>query len=437
MKTRFFNWILVAAIAGGVTAACADDDHVTDGTGGANQGGKANTGGSGARGGAPSTGGTSVAGEGGATTSTGGSAGAPEGGAAGSATSGGTNPGAGGMSPGAGGTSAGSGGVVLGNGGSTAGSGGVLVGSGGVTQGQGGTGTGAVGGAEGGAGGFPEPGGAGGQGGEGGEGGAAVDPLVQRGEYLVVTVAQCGGCHTANNSTQFLGGNPNYRVGATAVPAPNLTSDPTGLGDWTDAEIKRALREGIDDEGRQLSAGMPYWLYHNLTDADADAIVAYLRSVPKVQNIVGDSNAAATAVTPLSPSAFPSTSLTSGAEFESAQRGKYLLTSAARCVSCHSVLTNGVPAPAFSGRGATSSGLVYPANLTPDATGIGGWSANDVATVLLTYTAKGTTTPLCNMPRYTGLTPEDALAIGHYLTTIPAVENVAASLPDLPACLVN
>lgn len=433
MKTRFFNWIFVAAAASAVTAACADDDHVTDGTGGAHQGGKASTGGSGARGGAPSSGGTAAAGEGGAPTPNGGSAGAPEGGAAGAPSSGGRNPGAGGATA-SGGTSAGSGGVVISNGGSTAGSGGTQVGTGGISQGQGGSGgklTGGTGNVEGGAGGFPEFGGAGGQ---GGEGGAPVDPIVQRGQYLVVTVAQCGGCHTAANSTQLLGGNPNFRFNSVLVPAPNLTSDATGLGDWTDVEIKRALRDGIDDQGRQLSPGMPYWLYHNLTDADADAIVAYLRSVPKVQNIVGDSNAAATPVAPLLPSAFPATSLTTGPQFESAQQGKYLLTSAARCVSCHSVATAGIPAPAFSGRAASTAGGVYPANLTPDATGIAGWTANDVATVLLTHTAKGTTTSLCAMPRYTGLTPADALGIGNYLTTIPAVENTSASLPALPAC---
>lgn len=408
MKTRFLHLIFVATVAGTVSTACGDDDDSSGATGGAShQGGKASTGGLG-NGGAGHAG----AGHGGVLSTggvgEGGSSGAPEGGGAGApVSSGGTNPGAGGSNAGRGG--------VTGNGGTS----------------SGGTGTGgiSIGGAGGaGAGGGPE-------GGAGGEGRAA-DPLVQRGQYLVLTVAQCQSCHTdTQKGTGVLAGNPSFRVNGALIPTPNLTPDATGLRDWSDEQIKRAFRDGIDDEDRQLSAAMPYWLYHNLTDADADAIVAYLRSIAPIANEVPPTMVVSTAVTPLAPSAFPSTSLTSGPEFESAQHGKYLLTSAARCVGCHSVSTNGVPAPAFSGRPPNTAGLIYPANLTPDATGTAGWTANDLATVLLTHTAKGKDAALCgSMPRYTGLTQADALAIGYYLTTIPPVENTAASLPGLPDC---
>lgn len=297
-------------------------------------------------------------------------------------------------------------------------SGGVAVtaGAGGVAPGNGG-----VGGAEAGA---------------AGAGGQAVDPVLARGQYLVVAVAQCGSCHTdSTKPSAFLGGNPNYKSGGVAIGAGNLTPDSTGLGDWSDAEIKRAIRDGLDPQDRRLAPAMPYWLFHNLSDADVNAMVAYLRSIPPVVNIVGDSNADATPVAVLSPSAFPNTSLAPEDDaYASAQRGKYLLTSSTRCVSCHSVSSGGVPQPNFTGRPPSMTGNVYPPNLTPDATGIAGWTAADVANVLLTSTAKDSGVPICSMPKYAGLTPEDALAIGNYLTTIPAVENLNTTLSGLPAC---
>jgi mono/diheme cytochrome c family protein len=97
---------------------------------------------------------------------------------------------------------------------------------------------------------------------------------------LVTAVAQCGGCHTdRNHQENVLAGNPNFMFGGAPLPAPNLTPDATGLGAWSDEQIVNAIRNGIDDEGRHLSAAMPYWLFHNLSDADVAAIVAYLRSI--------------------------------------------------------------------------------------------------------------------------------------------------------------
>ncbi|MEJ1960343.1 MAG: cytochrome c [Gammaproteobacteria bacterium] len=116
------------------------------------------------------------------------------------------------------------------------------------------------------------------EGGTGGEAGAGghTDAQVARGALLVRSVALCGGCHTATGGTE-LAGNAAFKGGA--LPAPNLTPDSTGIGDWTDAEIMNAFRNGIDDEGRHLDPIMPYWLFHNMTDGDALAIVAFLRSL--------------------------------------------------------------------------------------------------------------------------------------------------------------
>ena len=68
---------------------------------------------------------------------------------------------------------------------------------------------------------------------------------------------------------------------------PNLTPDTeTGLGGWTDAEIIAAMTTGKRRDGRVLSGVMPFAALSHLTPADAQAIVAYLRSLPPVRNAV-------------------------------------------------------------------------------------------------------------------------------------------------------
>jgi len=63
--------------------------------------------------------------------------------------------------------------------------------------------------------------------------------------------------------------------------ARNITQSKTsGIGDWTDAEIKRAITEGKRKDGSPLKPPMAYPLYAKMTGDDLDAIVAYLRTVP-------------------------------------------------------------------------------------------------------------------------------------------------------------
>jgi len=64
----------------------------------------------------------------------------------------------------------------------------------------------------------------------------------------------------------------------------NLTSDTeTGLGRWSDLEIRRALKSGIKKNGAMMHfQGMPWSIYTNMTEADTEAVIAYLRSLPPV-----------------------------------------------------------------------------------------------------------------------------------------------------------
>jgi mono/diheme cytochrome c family protein len=99
---------------------------------------------------------------------------------------------------------------------------------------------------------------------------------IARGERLAYL---CAGCHSTN-TTPPLSGNDNIAEGFGELHSPNLT--PAGeLRDWTDGEIIRAIREGVDKNRRPLII-MPSAAYHVMSDDDVQSVVAYLRSQPAV-----------------------------------------------------------------------------------------------------------------------------------------------------------
>jgi mono/diheme cytochrome c family protein len=122
---------------------------------------------------------------------------------------------------------------------------------------------------------------------------AKADP-VKRGEQLVETLG-CAICHSAYDEQKRIlpgmklaGGMLIRIVPFGDFPTANLTSDKaTGLGDWTNDEIKRAITKGIRRDGsRLLPFPMDYGSFSTMTAEDLDAIVAYLRTVPAVSNKV-------------------------------------------------------------------------------------------------------------------------------------------------------
>lgn len=102
-----------------------------------------------------------------------------------------------------------------------------------------------------------------------------------RGAYLA-RAGNCMACHTERGGQPYAGG----RAIATpfgTVYAGNLTPDPqTGLGAWSPSHFRRAVREGRSRDGRLLYPAFPYNHYTRLSDADADALFAYLRTLPPV-----------------------------------------------------------------------------------------------------------------------------------------------------------
>lgn len=107
---------------------------------------------------------------------------------------------------------------------------------------------------------------------------AGTQEQIARGEQLAHI---CTSCHSQGNDLPLVGSN--FAVKFDFPPlgtlyAPNLT--PSGpIKDWTDGEVIRAIREGVDKNGRSLLV-MPVANFRNMSDEDVQALVAYLRSQP-------------------------------------------------------------------------------------------------------------------------------------------------------------
>lgn len=123
---------------------------------------------------------------------------------------------------------------------------------------------------------------------------AQAQTPVERGKYLV-TIAGCNDCHTPGyflgkpDMSRFLGGSEvGFDVpGLGTFYGPNITPDKdTGIGNWSNAQVLAALQTGVRPDGRLLAPIMPWHAFASLTQSDASAIVAYLRSLPPVKNKV-------------------------------------------------------------------------------------------------------------------------------------------------------
>jgi hypothetical protein len=116
--------------------------------------------------------------------------------------------------------------------------------------------------------------------------GARDGGLVALGASYVNT-RQCGSCHQSSNAADGILSGGDTPVAGTAIYGPNITPDNAmGIGGWTDAQIIGAMRTGLDDQGATLCWVMPR--FANMSDAEAAAIVAYLRSLTAVARTAPD-----------------------------------------------------------------------------------------------------------------------------------------------------
>jgi len=285
--------------------------------------------------------------------------------------------------------------------------------------------------------------------------------LEERGKYLAEHVLVCADCHSQRDWSQF-GGPVVEPVGAgrgcvtsevsltgrlpdetqfsgIAIKSedyfpeylcvPNITPHPSGTGDWSDGELVRAVREGINRDDKAMFPIMPYHLYRNLTGLDALAIVNWLRNLPAIEQEVRprEVNFPMNVLVKRWPR--PVYTITRPLNREdNVEFGSYL-SHLARCNYCHTrrwgqgledspnlMMAGGVKF--MIGKYSVES-----SNLTPHEDGIKDWSREDFIRRFKSYKEfdSDAINSWMNWEAYSGMSEEDLGAIYDYLQTLRAV----------------
>jgi len=289
------------------------------------------------------------------------------------------------------------------------------------------------------------------------------DGTIERGKYLA-TIAGCTSCHTpykpeyqnpadltleqiqtiafndheAADESRLLAGGRAFDLGpAGVIFTRNITPDEaTGVGSWSDDQLKIAIKTGVNKDGKILFPVMPYHVYNTMADADVEAVIAFVRSVDPVSNDVPKHS--------IPTDGFPTPPFQSGIvapdASDLAARGSYLVNSVMGCTDCHTPVDPNTGAPLMdkylAGRQPYEGpwGIVYGGNITPDEeTGIGGWTDEEVKRALLSGIGKdGRRLILMPWYAYSNLTAEDADAVVYYLKNeLPPINN------QIPAASLN
>ena len=156
---------------------------------------------------------------------------------------------------------------------------------------------------------------------------------IERGRYLATAVAACATCHRPRDpSGPLMSGGRKFGDGEGALLAPNITPDvETGLGGWTDAQIVEAIRTDVRPDGTAIRPPMPQRAFQAISDPDAAAIVAYLRSLPAAHNAVPRATSGQRVGGAAHPSSGDHQTSPSGDD------GRYLVNGPAHCVECHNL----------------------------------------------------------------------------------------------------
>ncbi|MGH7768421.1 MAG: c-type cytochrome [Candidatus Binatia bacterium] len=245
---------------------------------------------------------------------------------------------------------------------------------------------------------------------------------VARGQYIFHVEGGCG-CHNPQGEPANVGGNKRENP-YVLVFSPNLTPDPeTGIGSWSDKQVIDAFRLGKRPDGQQLSMGHPYYYFSGMADEDAEALVAYLRSMPPVKRSYPPRQVKKPVpvydLSTLPPAKAP----TSGIE-----RSKYLVQHVGKCNYCHGSPYESPPDMSKYLAGRKDPTRLNP-NITPDPeTGIGGWSEDDIIKFLRTGVRPDggkAGSIMANLIRdgFKNMTQDDVTLIAQYLKSVPAVKN--------------
>lgn len=263
---------------------------------------------------------------------------------------------------------------------------------------------------------------------------AQAETLVERGRYLAETIAACGNCHTPKNAKgqpirekKFAGGFEMREKPFTAVSA-NITQDKeTGIGEWTDDQIARAIREGIRPDGSLIGPPMPFELYRKLSDRDVRALVAYLRTIKPVRNRVAKSVYRMPLPKSYGP---PVKSVPEVPRTDKVAYGAYLAGPVGHCIECHTPMVKGRRDWSRTGSGGqpfeTPVGVFVARNITPHPDdGIGTWADAQIERAIREGVSEDGSRlgPPMAFPWYRGITKADMAAIIAYLRSLPPLPN--------------
>lgn len=168
----------------------------------------------------------------------------------------------------------------------------------------------------------------------------SAETLLERGNYLMKSIVACGNCHTPKGpegdipGMELAGMAPFFETPELTANAPNITPDKeTGIGNWTDAQIVKAIREGKRPNGSIIGPPMPIGMYRGMSDRDVNAIVAYLRQVKPLRNAIPKSEYRV----PLPPNYGPPVmTVPEVSRDDKLAYGAYLAGPAGHCIECHS-----------------------------------------------------------------------------------------------------
>lgn len=255
---------------------------------------------------------------------------------------------------------------------------------------------------------------------------------IERGAYLVEGIAGCGNCHTPRDQQGALIEDMNL-AGAFVIEeaaftayAPNITPDEqTGIGGWTDEQIGRAIREGVRPDGRILGPPMAFAFYREISDSDLQSIVAYLRTVPAVSNVVPRTEFNI----PLPPSWGPPVeNVPEVRRDDEVAYGAYLSGPVGHCMECHTPLVQGQLDLQRVGEGgnvyerpfrldfsAVSSNITQHREL-----GLGSWTDEEIKRAITEGMSRNgrQLQPFMGFSFYQNISEEDLDAIVAYLRTL-------------------
>ena len=270
---------------------------------------------------------------------------------------------------------------------------------------------------------------------------AAALARIERGRRVFEATGGCT-CHTnypgEGESAPALAGGRALETPFGVYYSTNITSDSeTGIGEWSEADFKRAMREGLSPAGEHYFPVFPYTSFTGLAEGDLDDLLAYLHSLPAVRRADRPPDA---------PIPFRWRWTLGGwkwmnfeseriepdpARSEEWNRGRYLVLAAAHCGECHTprTWTGGLDRSLWlAGSRDGPEGELAP-NITPDPeSGIGDWSKVDLVWYLETGLKPDGDDTQGLMAEviehgYSKLPRQDLEAIAEYLGTIPAVEH--------------